>query len=357
MNRFRPQPSSPIGLDLGARQLRAAQLAGGPQRLLVASGSLTIPNPLTWSLADAQRVVDWLERRGFTGHAAVLALPPAAHLYATLRLPARDTGAPADEIARAQLADAARLDADALQTAWWDTPARVPAAKTAGERAALGVALRREHLEAVVAPLEAAGILVRAVDARVAALDRVTRTLRGGQSVAVLELTDDAAEFALIGPAGVTYQRTLGDGSLSPLRERLAARLGLDHDDVGRLWRWLAQPTPALPDGPRARAARDQIVAHADRLGAEIRSSIAYAAGKPGPAAGPVAADIQLAELVIVGEGARVGGLREALARATGLEARALGPVELGLPPDTDAGLALALGLAQYDYDPQEVPA
>lgn len=342
---------SAIGLDLSGSEARAVQLCRGRGGAWgwFAGGVIGTGEPREWSAADAWRVVDYLERQGCVGPRVVVALPARAQVCVGLRLPGREAGAAAGEIARAQVADAARCAAGELEVAWWEGPTRAGE----NERAGLAVALRRVEIEAVVGPIEEAGWRVEAIDARSTALARaVGPMLATGERAAVLELSDDAAELTLVeAERGVVFQRGLADGNLRTLQERLSARLGLERAEVRAVWRGLGLVKEG--EGARLRVVREQVAVHAERLGADVRASLAYAGGGRGAA-------MPVTRLVIVGEGVVVGGLVDGLGRALGVQAQGATLEAVGIGgaqgPAAWAGV-LASALARHAEARREVAA
>src|SRR5437773_9923003 len=100
---------SPIGLDLGSRQVKAVQLSRGPDGGWVLSASATFPRAQantasTIDVSEARRIADVLFRRGFVGNELALAVPDDKLLTANLELPPRSNEIPLDEIARGEFA-------------------------------------------------------------------------------------------------------------------------------------------------------------------------------------------------------------------------------------------------------------
>src|SRR4051794_24129714 len=86
------QPRSPIGLDFGARRVKAVQLeplAGGASGWQVAAATCVNRSepgaPVT--RAEAARLCDTLDRVGFTGNRAVLTAPVDKLMSGMLELP------------------------------------------------------------------------------------------------------------------------------------------------------------------------------------------------------------------------------------------------------------------------------
>ena len=98
---------SPIGLDVGSRQIHAVQLSRDTDGAWSLRASAGFPRsagqegkPLT--AAEAARIADVLFRRNFSGSEIVLAVPDDKLLTTNLELPPRNGEIPLDEIARAE---------------------------------------------------------------------------------------------------------------------------------------------------------------------------------------------------------------------------------------------------------------
>src|SRR5438132_1690698 len=81
---------SPIGLDVGSRQVNAVQLRrAGEGWTLFAAASLSRAAPDASPADEARRIASFLERRGFKRNEIVLALPSEQLLSMSLELPPR----------------------------------------------------------------------------------------------------------------------------------------------------------------------------------------------------------------------------------------------------------------------------
>src|SRR4051794_37089099 len=109
MMRFRKTTSrSPIGLDLGARRVKAVQLepssdsATGWRVAAAATVNRATPGVALTS-AEVSRVADTLDRLGFTGNRVAVAAPVDKLISAMLELP-KSGQIPLEQIARVELA-------------------------------------------------------------------------------------------------------------------------------------------------------------------------------------------------------------------------------------------------------------
>src|SRR4051794_1298472 len=91
---------SPIGIDIGARSIKAVQLAGHGERWqLHALANMPRKTPETPVAPDEiEALTAVLERSGFTGHRAVLTVPSGDQMSGMLELPPRAPGMPFEQI-------------------------------------------------------------------------------------------------------------------------------------------------------------------------------------------------------------------------------------------------------------------
>src|SRR5438552_4094061 len=114
-----------IGLDMGSRSMKAAQVSRrGTQLRVEAAAVIPYPGPeATFDELAMRRLRDVLHRQGFHGHNLVVAAPADKLHVELLDLPPRHSGAPIDQIARAEMMRMAKLEPNAFEMATWDLPA------------------------------------------------------------------------------------------------------------------------------------------------------------------------------------------------------------------------------------------
>lgn len=368
---------SPIGLDAGSATVKAVQLRFDPRlgrwklaafcRLPRASrvGGRCF-GPL--EPAQAQRLADVLRRQGFEGSRVVACVTPAALISAPVTLPPRSAGAPLDDIARAQAADAARVDPHSLHAVWWDVPvarrAHSPGSPVnpnqpgpATEPTQGLVAAVRDHdLRAILHPLQQAGLEPVAVDSRAWALARACAPLLppDGSIACLVDLAEHDPGLTLLADRRVVYERPLPDLTLAALRSRAAERFRVPSDLVDGLLTGSTPPEPLL--GARVDILEAELNGYAAALAREIVVSIEYAAARTARRPGPV---------LLTGGGAALANLHDRLAKGVGAHCRVVTlPDVLDLQPETGinyaalapnapdtpaADLLLAAGLAMHD--------
>jgi Tfp pilus assembly PilM family ATPase len=196
---------SPIGIDVGARAVKAVQLRAVAGHRWAVAAWACIPRALAdnavngapqaasvtapLSAAEVRRLHDVLDRQGFRGRDVVLAVPSSRLMSASLDLPPRSSGAPVDSIARAEFARAHKLPLDPpnFEFEHWELPAPARAGRTAQ---ALAVGCTHADADAVIQPFEDDGLDVLAFDAEAWALARACAPLAAppGRITALLDL-------------------------------------------------------------------------------------------------------------------------------------------------------------------------
>ncbi len=352
-----------IGLDVGARWVCAVQLAsgGGAWRVEAAvkvarsgagggeSGSTLAGVPAEPEMA---RVWEILGRQGFTGRRVVLVAPESAVFSSTLELPPRSSGAPVDELARAEIARSVKKEVSEIEVASWDVP-RPP---RSGEGThLLAVGMSHADSERILDVVEGEGrCVVEALDCRCCAMARACEGLvasAGGSSgvTAIVDVGDSAVSIAVMHSGVVVYDRVVRDAGLDRLREMVGHGLGVgggvkseaEAGGVELVMESLAG-SAEVPEhtAAMAKGVVDEYVAEVVQ---ELRSVLAYSIHRYPGSIGPV---------LMVGPGAGLLELGIRIRRDLDLEARVatLGDVaERGGGGERvmgDAAMTVAAGLA-----------
>jgi Tfp pilus assembly PilM family ATPase len=338
----RTRRCSPIGLDQGGRQLRAVQLSGGDGAWAVES-SLTLTQP--HAALDAARAAwlrDVLARRGFAGRRVVLSAPVPKLEAEILELPPRASGAPVEQIARAELASRARLTDGTFEMACWDVP---PPPRGGTGTSLTAVALRHEDAVALLDPFETAGLEVVSIDARGWALARAIRPPAAvDEPFLVLDLEWDTGLVVLVHAGQVLFQRNTADVSFGAIHRAVAAEFGFDDELTDHVLSAPPEPATAADGGAAAQQSRLARVLsqYAVGVAAELEASLAFAAHRY--------PNVPVRRLRLCGEGARVTGFCEQLASRVGRDvelAAANLPGPYGRSLEATVGMA-AIGLAMW---------
>jgi len=339
---------TPIGLDIGAKQIKAAQLtpAGDTWRVEAVS---VIPRTETGPLnADqAAQLRSVLQRQGFSGNEVVLAAGKDKLLSGILDLPARVSGAPLDQIARMELSRVHKVPADAFEMSYW----QIPSAGRSGAVQVMAVACPHDDANEMIDVLEDAGFDVKAIDAPACALARACRGLLapGDSATVVLEIGWRSVTLAILYQDVIAFHRSLAEAGLQPLFEatrhtfhlpdeaveHLLATVGLDRD---------AQAAEGGGD-PLEELAKN-VARHFDGLIQELRRSVSYFTS--------CNSSVELSHLLLAGGGAGIPGLSRHFASEAQLQVQIFTPadvVQCNPPILAKAGnpaLATAMGLALF---------
>ncbi len=340
---------SPIGLDIGSRQIKLAQLASAPGGCRLAARAVLdrIADAPALTPDEVRRMRDVLERQGFIGSRVVIAAPPGKLACEMFELPPRSSGAPVDKIARAEIARTARLGLDNFEMALWDLPAPT---RATGATSVMAVALKEDEALSLLDPLEDSGLDVLALDAPGWALARAcaATACRAGEITAVLDVGWSAGTIVLLGDASILYQRSLHELGVGVLYREIMSQLAVG-DKAADFLVTSAEGGIGPQNGSRWQWITDQIRQYADSLADEVRASFAYAAHRY--------AALHVKSLRLAGGGASVRGLGGLLGERLNVESRPLTDSDLAIVNDNPgqanqaALLALAVGLARHEED------
>lgn len=266
---------SPIGLDWSGPTAAAVQLRRARKGWAIHAALRTPVGPLT-NVDSAISLHRVLWRHGFEGSDIVLTLPTkgvAATTSATLTLPPRASGAPVDQLARAEMARVAGRTPDALEFDLWEIPA--PRRAAPGWHV-LAIAAPGAEIAARVALFEDAGLRVIAADARAAALCRAAESLRapGLDLTIIVELTWDAAHLVAASGDAPVFERRIDELAIST---QAASILGVT-DERALALRFAAVNTSVEHDRRAAPDAAIKLRRLVDAVRAGVRDEIALSA-------------------------------------------------------------------------------
>ena len=335
------QRYSPIGLDLGTREIIAVQSRGGTISARCAIPRVDLersddgatvattrgPGDRSLSLAAAGALAAILHRRGFIGQRVVLSAPPGRRVVMPLQMPPRASQAPLDEIARGQLAEAARCGPEEIEGAWWALPVgggagALPTGKEPTH--ALGVAMSRNDVESLIEPLEGAGLEVSAIDVKSLALVRaLEREVSGGggagraRVMAIVNYGYGGAGVIMVNRGRVVYERDLPGVGLAFTEATLTEAIGVEADVAHHVVMGAGVTEPEAVGSACARPwsllpqAQEIMQGHVREVATEVEKALDYALARFGKA-GTGGAE---SSVMVVGAGASVPGLPELLGR------------------------------------------
>lgn len=361
---------TPIGLDIGERWIKAVQLlrapAGSerPWRLLASARFRR--KSATLDHAEIARIESILNRRGFTGGNVVLTPPANRLVSAALTLPPTSSGAPLDQIAKAELARASRRDPDGLEIGWWPVPTPAGGPKDSQSTHAIAVSYARADIDHTVSAFDAVGLDLIAMDAPAWAFARGVGAILRAQTFrpelcAVLDLGWTVANLIVLRDGVPVFERELLDLGIGSLHNELSKSLAFGEQVCDHIIERVGAPdakgVPSLVKGSEPWStepdeASRRVADYLNRVAAEVSVSLSYLTHRY--PSWPVDA------LMVVGGGAMIPGACERLGAEVHLPTRAALPSDVALPLADDPAVAAAadqacmieaMGLALYPVE------
>lgn len=234
-----PRNASPgaIGLDIGPRHIAALQFERRDGRMGLRAAAMikrtatagATPGP-ELTREEGARLEAVLFRQGFHGRHVVAAVPDQFLLSSILELPPRSSGAPLEQLAGVELARAHKQEAEAIESGSWEIP---PPARSSETTHMMAAGCTHEVANAVLDPLEDAGLNVSVLDARSWALARAAAARCPDEMhgiSALLDIGDAGALLTMLHGQTPVYRRFMSDGGLESLCGRLMQKLALDSE-------------------------------------------------------------------------------------------------------------------------------
>lgn len=321
-----------IGLDIGHRRIKAAQLSRGKARpvarAMACFDRLEPGQPL--SAREARRIAEVLVRRGFVGNRLALAVPNDAVIEAVIDVPPAGSNAPREQIVRVELSRQHKLSPEHLEVAYWSLPNN----DHAGQREqVMAVGFAHDQAAKLIGPLDGAGLEVARIE------PASTAMVRGCQSSltsvanisAIADLGASGFRLSLVFAGRVVHQRALPLAGCNELAKSLDdlvhADLQLAHSAL-RQYGIAGSNTYDLGSAVEVR-----ICPAIDELVEQIGMSFAYVSHQY-PAA-------ELGPLLLSGGAALLPGLASYVGERLGI------PVYIATPSNhIDAGHVMAQDLA-----------
>lgn len=326
--------SDPIGIDVGHRHVKLAQLRRG--RLAAWACLNRDGTGHSLDTAEIRRIAETIRCGHFSGRQVVLAVPPERLLTGILELPPRSSGAPVDQLAKSELARRHEKTVQEIEACAWDLPSP---ARAANRTYMMAVACAHREAEAMIGAFEGAGLQVQSIETQATAVARACGAMFDdlGGTGAILDIGWTSAQLVMMYQGIVVYHRNLLKCGLEVLAGAISRQQGTTGEMVEQ-WLSCEDPQAALP--PAALAAGLESVA------TELRIPLSYLANQY--------PDAHVRRLLLVGGGASAAGLGSQLGKALSLEARVVRAGDLcscDFHAETVGGgplLAVAIGLAQY---------
>lgn len=157
------------GIDISPDAITAAQVrvTRGGWTLLHGARMARNSDDVSLTQAEAADLESLLFRKGFASAPCVINAPDAALKMTTMELPPVASGAPVDQLARAEFAQKTKLEPGAFELSYWGLPTPGPAVQV------MAVGCEIAPTDEVIGVLESAGLRVAGVDDPSRALGRV----------------------------------------------------------------------------------------------------------------------------------------------------------------------------------------
>ncbi|HXE55665.1 MAG TPA: pilus assembly protein PilM [Tepidisphaeraceae bacterium] len=361
MRFLRTTTRTPIGLDIGARHVKAVQLerAHGPSEWRLAAAALfprtSVGTPL--ESEELRQITDVLDRRGFHGNRIVVPIPADKLIGGVLEIPSRTSAVPVDQIARMEVARTHRCPPDSFEMGCWDLPAPARAKSTSQ---VMTVGCAHAEAEKLLSSFESHGFEVTALDVRSCALSRAAAARVNVESgiSAILDLGWDSAMVVMLYGGAIVYSRALADAGTRSLHESLHKTLALDFEVSDYLLSQVGLSSSNRPDDATAielpADARKLLAGYVDSIVQELNVSFSYVSHEY--------PETPLARLLLSGSGAAMPGLRDHLKTALSVEVSGIAPPDVvECPPGlqelgSSPALTAAVGLAQFEEHINLIP-
>lgn len=323
--------TSSIGLTVTGSQVRAAQLRREGGRWKVAR-VLSLPRLSPgdeFDATEACRIAGVLERQGWAGREVVLALPNELLIRGLIEVKAGvDDDAfllAAQEVERTEGLLAGEYELAAWHPVEGATAGKVSLVCVTGAR--------HDAVETISDAFATSGYHLKAVDSRAMALSRCVEA-KGPGLTAVLDITMSNTELVLFDGRGVVYQRGLLELGLQHVRLGLV-EAGLDGPAADHFIHAVGLGSEALCQ-PTDASLTQVMHTYTQALLDEAEPALSYVArmlpSKP------------VKRLLVVGDGAEVPGLAEAVAKRLGLDLMAQQGAALDIASG-EAGLQAAFAV------------
>lgn len=352
MNWMPYHPAFPIGLDVGSSYIKAVQLRSDRDRRTIRSIAVFPRTEPKESLeqSEVRRIVEVLDRQGFSGRDCVMTVPPDDVMSETFELPPANSGAPLKQIASIEMGRIHSCDPHGIELAFWPLP--VPA--TAREKdinSVMAVACTTEDAEHLLEVCESEGLSIQALDTSGWALARACAPQSVGCDgiYGILDIGWRCTRLIVLYEGVIVYERRLADSGIESIHQKLDQREKDAPGVVNHIIREIGLASVEglqRPRGSIESEVHDVLLEHCERMLVQLAASFSYVESNYANAAASL--------LLLTGGGAVIPGLASQLAASTDLDIRVLAPAAVAECPRElleqcgEPALTQALGLALH---------
>ncbi len=351
---FRRRAKSPIGIDVGSRNIKAAQLyCAGKGHYEIAALSV-IPRVRAGEEIDREEATELrslLRRHGFHGTRMVLTADDRKLLRAVFEAPAQVHGSAVAQIARMELARAYSVAPDSLEMICWE-PMRGDKPQSTAQAFALGYP--HDAANPLLDVFEQVGFDVCAVDARSSAVVRACRslTLEPPAITAILDLGWTSTRLLFACGETVVYERLSVGDSILTLARNLRDKFNITEESAYKVFvsaGLTGVDSSGEFDRRSAEFVQTLLDAHFNNIKRELRPPLAQISRQR--------CGGRTKRMLLVGSGAKIPGTARCLETGFELEVLTAAPVDLLGGPEYiqarggDASLTVSCGLAMFEMD------
>ncbi|MFQ6035114.1 MAG: hypothetical protein ACE5NM_04600 [Sedimentisphaerales bacterium] len=356
------RPRTAIGIDIGPRNIKAAQLRRADGQYHIVALAL-LPRPYgrgETEQVDAQEILSLrvsLRQQGFCGNDVVLAAPDEKLLRGILELPSRVSGAAVGQMARMELSRLHHVAPDSFELVHWELASADKSAVCLTDKSKpitqiLAFGCPHDIANALLDAFEEAGLNVTALDVRSAAAARACLPLTApaafspatcGQGLArgtgpganragmtcLLDLQWNSTKLLLVWGHTPIYEKFITNQCIARLSARLGEKFGLPERFAYHIVRavGLAKDPPAFlrkqegVDQKSVEAIRKILYSYFEAVAEELKSPLAYASRQY--------PDKAIERILLIGDGAGIWGISQYLADNLGIEVFPAAPCNL----------------------------
>jgi len=321
---FRQNKRSAIGIDVGSRIVKAAQLqpSGDHYRIVALTMLPRTGSGATIDFAEVCQLKRVLHRQGFTGSNVVLAVPDQKLLRGTFELPPRISLDKVPQMARMELSRIHQVAPQSFEMVCWIMP-QSDQVKSITQTITVGCL--HDVANAYLDVFEKGGLNVTALDVRSAAAARACEglTVPMPALTAILDLGWGSTKLLLACGSTIIYERLLESPSLQALAAKLSKRFNLADKAACQVIDAIGFAAGEVEgfDRQTTLAIQGLLEKHAGKMIEELKVPFAYANHQlPGEG---------IKRLLLIGGGAKIPGLASYFESQIGMDVKEAAPGEL----------------------------
>ncbi len=342
---------TPIGVDIGSRNIKAAQLriSGGGHCIVALSALPRTKGAEQIGPEEITNIRSVLRRQGFCGTDVVLAAPEEKLLRGILEVPRQVSGAPVAQIARMELSRMHNVPPNSFEMVCWEPPPSCESTKSTRQTVAVGCP--HSAADALLDVFEESGFSVSALDLHSAAAARACASLivPPPAVTSILDLGRSSTKLLLVCDGRIVYDRFLITNGMAKLISRLRQESGIAERSAYQI-----VSTVGFVNGSEAgefgqelaEIIRKKLSNHFDIILDELKAPFDYVSRQYRSEG--------IKRLLLIGGGAQISGLAKHFEAALGIEVMSVAPSDVVesspqiMSKASNSAMMVAVGLAQF---------